>query len=87
MTYNAHTKGERELFRDTLDVSQDLPAQRVTFASDANARIEQERNGQDNLRVFDPSTHQLLQEMLIELKRLNSQLQIITEEEINNGNY
>jgi len=42
----------------------------------------QERGGQDHVRVFDPQAYILLTQILDELKKMNLQLQIITEEDV-----
>ena len=42
----------------------------------------QERAGQDHVRTFDPEAYILLGQILEELKKMNSQLQLITDEEI-----
>jgi hypothetical protein len=39
-------------------------------------------SGQDNARVFDASNEKLLMEILQELRKMNLQLSIITDEEI-----
>lgn len=41
----------------------------------------QERNGQDNQRVYDPSANDALQKILLELQGINRKLTYITEEE------
>ena len=41
----------------------------------------QVRNGQDHTRVYDPTNDMLLVEILNELKKMNQQLQFITDEE------
>jgi len=42
----------------------------------------QERGGQDHVRTFDPEARILLGEILAEIKIMNIQLQLITDEEI-----
>lgn len=42
----------------------------------------QERNGQKHERVFDPESYILLGEILEELRKMNLQLQLITDEDI-----
>lgn len=39
----------------------------------------QERNGQENQRVFDPSSYDVLTQILSELKAVRFHLQILTE--------
>ena len=41
----------------------------------------QVRNAQDHARVYDPTNDMLLVEILNELKKMNQQLQFITDEE------
>jgi hypothetical protein len=52
-----------------------------TTTSTTTADEKQTRNGQDHARVFDPENRKLLVEILNELKKMNIQLSIITEEE------
>lgn len=42
----------------------------------------QVRNNQDHQRVFDPENRKLLLEILDELKKMNIQLSLMTEEEL-----
>ena len=44
----------------------------------------QERNGQEHERVFDPESYILLGEIFQELKKMNLQLQLITDEDVSN---
>ena len=41
----------------------------------------QTRNGQKHTRVYDPTSEMILVEILNELKKMNQQLQFITDEE------
>lgn len=43
---------------------------------------EQNRNGQQHQRVYDPTSARLLGEILGELKKMNTQLEFITDEKI-----
>jgi hypothetical protein len=42
----------------------------------------QNRNNQDNARVYDPTNNALLQEVLVELKELNRTIKLIYNLEI-----
>jgi hypothetical protein len=42
----------------------------------------QTRNNQEHTRVFDPVTQKLLTEILYEIKKMNIQLALITDEEL-----
>jgi hypothetical protein len=43
---------------------------------------KQTRNGQDHARVYDPVTHELLLELMGEIKQIRKQLEFITGEEL-----
>jgi hypothetical protein len=87
MAYEIYNKTEQALQRDSHAVYNSKPHKRVVLDADGNERLEQERNDQDHLRVYDPTQDRLLQEILLELRKLNFQLKTITEEDIENGNY